>query len=148
MKNKNVLLWNTEGNLRHSYQGHTESVLCVDWKDNNKFATSSQDGTIKIWDVQSSPAIKTFAEHEDSIKCLKWDHCDALLASASEDSTIKIWNVKYPNSLLTMDEHTDAVLSICWSPTGLSTQQPSEDVRIASGSADSTVKIWNIENAK
>ena len=28
----NVILWNTEGKLRHSYQGHTESVVKIDWK--------------------------------------------------------------------------------------------------------------------
>lgn len=64
----NVILWNTEGKLRHSYRGHTESVVKIDWKNNNIFATGSQDGVIKIWDVQSSSAIKTFNAHENNIK--------------------------------------------------------------------------------
>lgn len=63
----NVILWNTEGKLRHSYQGHTEPVVKIDW-NNNIFATGSQDGVIKIWDVQRSSAIKTFNAHENSIK--------------------------------------------------------------------------------
>eukprot|EP00344_Euplotes_crassus_P011805 CAMPEP_0197009638 /NCGR_PEP_ID=MMETSP1380-20130617/50918_1 /TAXON_ID=5936 /ORGANISM="Euplotes crassus, Strain CT5" /LENGTH=118 /DNA_ID=CAMNT_0042431023 /DNA_START=401 /DNA_END=757 /DNA_ORIENTATION=- len=64
----NVILWNTEGKLRASYQGHTDPVTTIDWKNNNMFATGSQDGIIKIWDVQSSSAQKTLSSHESNIK--------------------------------------------------------------------------------
>jgi len=64
----NVILWNTEGKLRGSYQGHTDPVTTIDWKNNNMFATGSQNGIIKIWDVQSSQAIKTLNSHESNIR--------------------------------------------------------------------------------
>lgn len=64
----NVILWNTEGKLRASYQGHTDSVVAIDWKNNNMFATAAQDGVIKIWDVQSSSAIKTYNAHDSNIR--------------------------------------------------------------------------------
>ena len=64
----NVILWNTEGKLRASYQGHTDSVTCIDWKNNNMFATAAQNGVIKVWDVQSSSAIKTYNAHDSNIK--------------------------------------------------------------------------------
>jgi WD40 repeat protein len=64
----NVILWNTEGKLRASYQGHTYAVEAVDWKNNNMFATASKDGVVKIWDVQSSSAIKTYNAHEGGVR--------------------------------------------------------------------------------
>lgn len=64
----NVIFWNTEGKLRASYQGHTDAVTCIDWKNNNMFATAAQNGDIKIWDVQSSSPIKTYNAHENNIK--------------------------------------------------------------------------------
>lgn len=70
----NVALWKSDGKMERLFQGHTEAVLCVDWKNNNQFATSSQDGVIKLWDVDNPIATKTFNAHENSIKCIKWDH--------------------------------------------------------------------------
>jgi len=64
----NVILWNTEGKLRASYQGHSDAVTSIDWKNDNVFATGSQNGIIKIWDVQSSSAVKTLVSHESNIK--------------------------------------------------------------------------------
>jgi transducin (beta)-like 1 len=64
----NVILWNNEGKLRASYQGHTDSVVGIDWKNNNNFATASQDGIIKVWDVQSSQSMKTYNAHDGAVK--------------------------------------------------------------------------------
>mmetsp|Transcript_40698 Transcript_40698/g.46651 ORF Transcript_40698/g.46651 Transcript_40698/m.46651 type:complete len:185 (+) Transcript_40698:725-1279(+) len=128
----NVNLWNTEGKLRHSYQGHTEPVVNIDWKNNNIFATSSQDGVIKVWDVQSSSAIKTYNAHENNIKSLKWDYTGALLASGSEDCTVKIWTLKHDKPIYTFTEHEEMVHHLRWSPTGLGTPLESSEVRLAS----------------
>lgn len=144
----NVILWNAEGKLRHSYQGHTDSVIWVDWKNNNQFATWSQDGVIKIWDVQHSPAIKTFNAHENGVKWIKWDYAGAVLASASEDYSVKIWSQKHDKPLFTFNDHKNTVHSLRWSPTGLNTDLENTEVRLASWSADQTVKIWDITHGK
>lgn len=64
----NVVLWNTEGKLRGQYPGHTDCVTALDWKNNNMFATAAQDGVIKVWDVQSSSAYKTYVAHDSGVK--------------------------------------------------------------------------------
>ena len=128
----NVIFWNAEGKLRASYQGHNDSVLCVDWKNNNWFATAAQDGVIKIWDSQSSSAKKTFNAHDGSIKAISWDHAGALLASGGEDSKVKIWSLKHDTPLFTLEEHKEMITSVKWSPTGLGTGLENADVRLAS----------------
>lgn len=144
----NVVLWNTEGKLRASYQGHTDSVTWIDWKNNNMFATAAQNGVIKIWDVQSSSAIKTYNAHDSNIKWIKWDHAGALLASGSEDCTIKIWSQKHDKPLFTLNEHKEMIHSLKWSPTGLGTNLENVDLKLASCSADGTIKIWNVNEGK
>src|SRR5262249_28307133 len=68
------------------------------------------------------------------------------LASASGDRTIKIWNTdvssavaRHPDAgkqLETLLGHTDAVKSVAWGPGGR---------RLASGSADGTVRVWDVQ---
>ena len=64
----NVILWNPEGILRVSYTGHTDAVTTIDWKNDNIFATGSQNGIIKIYDSQLSSPIKSLSSHESNIK--------------------------------------------------------------------------------
>jgi len=144
----NVILWNNEGKLRASYQGHTDSVVGIDWKNNNNFATASQDGIIKVWDVQSSQSMKTYNAHDGAVKWIKWDHSGALLASGSADWKIKIWSTKHDKPLYTFEEHSEMITSLKWSPTGVGTNLENIDVRLASSSVDGKIKIWNVGEGK
>lgn len=144
----NVILWNTEGKLRASYQGHTDGVTSIDWKNNNMFATSSIDGIIKIWDVQSSSAKKTLSSHDSPVKCLKWDPAGAFLASGSEDSTIQIFNTKHDDVVITFNEHKEMINQLAWSPTGYNSNLPNSELRLASASSDDTIKIWSLATNK
>jgi len=64
----NVILWTQDGEMGQVFDGHTTPVVGLDWKNKNVFATSSQDGTIKIWDVQNKTATTTFNAHSNNIK--------------------------------------------------------------------------------
>jgi striatin 1/3/4 len=72
-----------------------------------------------------------------------------LVFSASLDSTIRVWRLADPNtdpyasynpalSLQTLVGHSEAIWDLCLLPT----QSASQSQRLASASADGTVKIW------
>jgi transducin (beta)-like 1 len=61
---------------------------------------------------------------------------------------VKLWNVKHDKPLFTLSEHSEMIHCIKWSPTGVGTQNENVDLRLASGSADGTVKIWNVNEGK
>lgn len=55
--------------------------------------SGSIDNLIKIWDIQKKTQILQYAEHTDSINCVKCTYDGKIIASTSKDSTFKIFDV-------------------------------------------------------
>jgi WD40 repeat protein len=55
------------------------------------------------------------------------------VASAGLDQTIQLWDAMTGDAMYTYTGHASAVTAVAWSPDG---------TRIASGSWDKTVQIW------
>ena len=59
--------------------------------------------------------------------------------SCSYDKTIKIWDFDTGKLLKSLEGHEEEVCCVSFSPNG---------DYIASGSEDTTIKIWNMNNCK
>ncbi|MBA0801950.1 hypothetical protein Gohar_012287, partial [Gossypium harknessii] len=92
--------------------------------------------------------IKTFAGHQGEVNCVKWDPTGSLLASCSDDITAKIWCMKQDKYIHDLREHSKEIYAIRWSPTGPGTNNPNQQLILASASFDSTVKLWDVELGK
>ena len=57
-------------------------------KCQGRLATSSKDGTVKIWNARTHQRLCTLSGHTDSVECVKWGQ---FLYTASRDRTIKVW---------------------------------------------------------
>lgn len=84
------------------------------------------------------PELVVQAGHRAIIKVFALSHDHRLLASAGADNTIIIWDVAARKQMLYLAGHTEWIFALAFSPDG----------RLASGSYDGTVKIWNIASAK
>lgn len=80
-----------------SLKAHTASITAIAWepfKDNSecrRFASSSRDNTIRIWDAITRKPLFTLSQHAHPVMCLRWGG-ESNIFSGSRDKTIKVWS--------------------------------------------------------
>ncbi|GMP80929.1 hypothetical protein CsSME_00035840 [Camellia sinensis var. sinensis] len=143
---KTAIVWDIKtGEWKQQFEFHSAPTLDVDWRNNVSFATCSTDHMIYVCKVGENRPIKTFSGHQGEVNAIKWDPTGSLLASCSDDSTAKIWSMKQDTYLHDLKEHTKEIYTIRWSPTGPGTNNPNQQLVLASASFDSTIKLWDVE---
>jgi len=75
----------------YSFSSHSKAVWCIIELDDRKFASGSEDRTIKIWDAQEGRLVKTITGHKDQVRALLKIN-SALFASGSSDKQIIVWD--------------------------------------------------------
>ncbi|CAO2828214.1 unnamed protein product [Amaranthus hypochondriacus] len=146
---KTAIVWDVKAEEpKQQFEFHSGPTLDVDWRNNSSFATSSTDNMIYVCNVGEACPVKTFAGHQGEVNCVKWDPTGTLLASCSDDSTAKVWSMKQNTFVHDLKDHSKEIYTIRWSPTGSGTNNPNQQLLLASASFDSTVKIWDVELGK
>ncbi|PPD75340.1 hypothetical protein GOBAR_DD27739 [Gossypium barbadense] len=146
---KTAIVWDVKAEeWKQQFEFHTGPTLDVDWCNNVSFATSSTDHMIYVCKIGEIRPIKTFSGHQGEVNCVKWDPTGSLLASCSDDITAKIWCMKQDKYVHDLREHSKEIYAIRWSPTGPGTNNPNQQLTLASASFDSTVKLWDVELGK
>lgn len=124
-----------QGQRRSICKGHNHWVRSIAFSpDGQKFASGSDDQSIKIWDIKTGKCFCTLEGHISCVRSVTFSHDGKLLASASEDGTIKIWNVDTGENLKTLTGHVGKIWSVAFSPVG---------TMLASGGEDKTIKLWD-----
>jgi len=125
-----------------TFLGHEDEVNTIRWDPiTGYFASGSDDGTAKIWSMDSTNPLHSFA-HDRGIFSLRWcptpsknSNAPRILATASFDLLVRLWDVN-SGTCLHKFANEDTVHSIAFTPDGK---------YIATGSFDTTVKIWNVK---
>src|SRR5207249_10612291 len=74
-------------------RGHTDYVASVAYSpDGRALATSSADGTIKLWSPVGGKELRTLREHGGAVFSVAFSPSGRCLASATGDRTVKIWD--------------------------------------------------------
>ncbi len=75
--------------------------------DGKTLVSGSQDGTIKLWNVETGEEIRTLQGHDDYVRSVNFSPDGKTLVSGSGDNTIKLWNVETGEEIRTLREHDD-----------------------------------------
>nr|GMD49968.1 cytochrome P450 CYP736A12-like [Ipomoea batatas] len=114
---------------------------CVQWHANcNYIATGSSDKTVCLWDVQSGECVRIFIGHRSMILSLAMSPDGRYMASGDEDGKIMVWDLASGRCITPLVGHTSCVWTLDFrsKPNSLSSSL------LASGSADCTVKLWDV----
>ncbi|KAF1378559.1 hypothetical protein PFLUV_G00191810 [Perca fluviatilis] len=170
-KNSQICLWDpvTGTQLGKTLTGHTKWITWLSWEplhlnpECRYLASSSKDGSIRVWDTVLGRCEKILTGHTQSVTCVKWGG-DGLLYTSSQDRTIKVWRAKDGVQCRTLQGHahwvntlalsTDYVLRTgAFEPatatvnpqdlTGSCKDHGSAPERLVSGSDDFTLFMWN-----
>ena len=71
--------------------------------DGTKFASGSDDKTVKLWDVTSGECLKTLEGHSWTVTSVSFSPDGTKVASGSNDNTVKLWDVTSGECLKTLE---------------------------------------------
>jgi WD40 repeat protein len=102
------------------------------------FVCGFEDGTVMVWDVQTSNVIQTFKGHANRVFSVAFSPCSNMIVSAGEDKTVRKWNMSSGHCECVFEGHSNWVSAVCMSATG---------DRVISGSWDASVMVWDVSKA-
>ncbi|KAF9361348.1 Pre-mRNA-processing factor 19 [Mortierella sp. NVP85] len=146
---KNALVFSqSEEKVVATLKGHTKKITQVAWTGRSEEAgmdtalTASVDHTVKVWSASESKAHQysvahTLSGHTAEVTGLCVHPTKDYVATASMDSTWAFHDIETGSTLLTSqtDDVTKGYSSASFHPDGL---------LFGTGTADSTVKIWDV----
>ncbi len=134
---RTMKIWNAETRSLQStiaLEAGTATSLSV---RNSRAVTSHADGSVAVYDLDRRNRLYTFRRNDASVWAAAFAGSEDLIAAAGHDWTVAMWqtgSLAAPDGLL--QGHRSAVQSLAADPSGR---------WLASGGADNTVRLWNIE---
>lgn len=115
-------VWQPNFNNVKRQQVHAEVVRDVAWSpSDSKFATASDDGSVKIWSFATMAEEACFqgrGAHGWDVKCVDWHPSLALLATGSKDNTVRLWDPRQRECVSVIHEFKNTVTRVKFQPTG------------------------------
>lgn len=142
---------------------HEGFVFSLKYSPDGKIlASTGADRHVNLWDATdrlNCTRLHRLNGHNNEVHTVAFSADSKLLASGGQDKIIKVWHMRSKAEVVpfaSLTGHTSWVWSLAFSPSGLPKADSEAEVpnymeetgyTLVSGSADQTVKIWEIKGA-
>ena len=100
--NGKIQIWNPltgKPSSAVTIRGHRKHITSLVWEPHHlnancdRFASSSKDHTVKIWNATTRRMVCSISGHTDSVETVRWGG-SGLLYTGSRDRTIRVWTLE------------------------------------------------------
>ncbi|MCB0124074.1 MAG: hypothetical protein KDE58_17590, partial [Caldilineaceae bacterium] len=147
-----IHIWDMQRDeLRHTLHGHSKRITTVAFRPRfgssafmttaaegieNCLASSSYDGTVRLWDAECGELLHTFPVANAWINEVAFSPDGTRFVAAVSDPIARVWSIQpdADNPQMILRGHLSPVDSVAFSPDGQ---------LVASASEDHTVRLWD-----
>ena len=158
--NEDVLAWDIKkGELLRRWHDKDNRALvtCIvrSKTDQDVFAVGYSDGSVRLWDVQTSNVVVKFDGHRSAVTCLAFDNSGVKLASGSRDTDVIVWDLVKEAGIVRLRGHKEQITGLAFLQpkrepvNGVMEDEPMVGADVAEGfivstSKDALVKLWDV----
>jgi WD40 repeat protein len=101
---------------RQTFKGHTDSVSgVIHLLDGQRIITSSQDGSLRLWNMESGLQIgEDWRDGDSPVRAIALSPDGKQVASGSDDGAVRLWGIDTRKVIATWTGHTYTVQYVCW----------------------------------
>ena len=142
---EDVLVWDVKrGEQRAMWHqlGFRLAVTAIaraPYPQESRFAVGYADGSIRLWDAQTSTVLLTFHGHQRAVTTLAFDPKALFLASGSQDTSVIVWDVVAESGLFRLKSHHDAITGVAFVP------RQHDTYYLVSTAKDGFLKLWDLQ---
>jgi WD40 repeat protein len=118
-----------------TFEDHGDRVIAVATLRDERMVTGSYDGLLRLWDLKTGVILKKMEGHRSRVRALAVSPDERWIASGDESGELIAWDGKTGEPLnQPVKVHDGWIFSLDFS---------SDSRALASGSSDTTAKLWN-----
>jgi WD40 repeat protein len=114
-------VWDLEGGTQvgEQWEDKERAVAIISLSpDGEIVASGSDDGAVKLWNIDTGKVIKTLTGHTKSVSSVCWSPDGGRVVSGSEDETFRVWDVENGETIIGPVKAENYVWAVCYSPDG------------------------------